>query len=72
MLKPEMKIFLLIIFTEQEVGRNSGRQIRGGGGGGRLGGHPVVVGGNLGGGGGPQGGTNDDFWLPKVAELIKF
>ena len=62
-----MKIFLLITFTEQEVGRNSGRQMRGGGGGGRL-----VVGGNLGGGGGPQGGTNDDFWLPKVAELIKF
>ena len=61
-----MKIFLLITFTEQEVGRNSGRQMRGGGGGGRL-----VVGGNLGGGGGPQGGTNDDFWLPKVTELIK-
>ena len=63
------KIFLLITFTEQEVGRNSGRQMRGGGGG-RLGAHPVVVGGNLGGGGGPQGGTNDDFWLPKVTKLI--
>jgi len=51
----------------KEVGRNSGRQMRGGGAGGRLGGHPVVVGGNLGGGGGSQGGTNDDFWLPKVS-----
>ena len=53
-----------MVHIEQDIGRNSGRQMRagagrlggGGGGGGILGG---------GGGGGPHG-TNDDFWLPKV------
>ena len=49
----------------QDIGRNSGRQVRAGVG--RLGGG----GGPLGGGGGVLGGvgphgTNDDFWLPKV------
>ena len=54
----------------QDIGRNSGRQVRAGvgrlgGGGGPLGGGGGVLGGGVLGGGGPHG-TNDDFWLPKV------
>ena len=47
----------------QDIGRNSGRQVRAGVG--RLGGGGGVLGGGVLGGGGPHG-TNDDFWLPKV------
>ena len=64
------KRFLLLMFHDvQDIGRNSGRQVRagagrlggGGGGGGPLGGALV--------GGGGAHGTNDDFWLPKVRHL---
>ena len=51
----------------QDIGRNSGKQMRAGAG--RLGGGGGVLGGGggpLGGGGGGPHGTNDDFWLPKV------
>ena len=48
-----------MIDTWQDIGRNSGRQMRAAGAG-RLGGGGGVLG-----GGGPHG-TNDDFWLPKV------
>ena len=65
-----------MVDTVQDIGRNSGRQVRAGagrlgGGGGPLGGGSLgggggpLGGGPLGGGGGPHG-TNDDFWLPKV------
>ena len=59
----EFKLFffrILIVYIEQDIGRNSGRQMRAGAG--RLGGGGGILGG---GGVGPHG-TNDDFWLPKV------
>ena len=54
-----------MVDTLQDIGRNSGRQVRAGAG--RLGGGGAPLGGGGGalGGGGPHG-TNDDFWLPKV------
>ena len=54
-----------MVETVQDIGRNSGRQVRAGVG--RLGGGggPLGGGGGVLGGGGPHG-TNDDFWLPKV------
>ena len=60
-----------MVDTRQDIGRNSGRQMRAagagrlGGGGGQLGGGGLGGGGGTLGGGGPHG-TNDDFWLPKV------
>ena len=63
-------VFLVVVDTLdawQDIGRNSGRQMRAGAG--RLGGGGGVLGGGggpLGGGGGGPHGTNDDFWLPKV------
>ena len=50
-----------MVHIAQDIGRNSGRQMRAGAG--RLGGGGGILGG--GGAGGPHG-TNDDFWLPKV------